>query len=164
MKRVTINTYVDMALGLFMLGLILTGLLMAFVVPPGTGHSLQVWTLGRHQWGTVHLWLAGGLIAAVVLHLVLHWGWVVAATLRALRRSARITPPRRRRIIGAVTSAALVLLVAGFLGLSTASVTAREDRARRGHGAHRAVDVDPGASHLDPARSSLGAPGRPQDR
>jgi hypothetical protein len=31
----------------------------------------------RHQWGTLHLWLAFALIALLILHLLLHTAWIV---------------------------------------------------------------------------------------
>ena len=37
-----------------------------------------LWGMGRHAWGEVHFWIAMVLIAAVALHLFLHWGWVTA--------------------------------------------------------------------------------------
>lgn len=63
-----------------------TGLLMALRLPPGSrgGRGLQALGMNRHEWGDVHLWIAYTFIAAILLHLILHWRWLwqVAASRR----------------------------------------------------------------------------------
>jgi Domain of unknown function (DUF4405) len=54
-----------------------TGVLMRYVLPPGSGHFLTLWGLDRHAWGVFHFWIAVALMAALALHLLLHWRWVV---------------------------------------------------------------------------------------
>ena len=46
-----------------------TGLVLHWVLPPGSGPS-------RHTWRDLHAWLALGFLGLVSLHLSLHWGWV----------------------------------------------------------------------------------------
>ena len=77
MSKSTTNFLVDtVALAAIVL-LSATGVLMRYVLPPGSGHFSQLWGMDRHQWGQVHFWLAVGLLSTVVLHLLLHWHWVV---------------------------------------------------------------------------------------
>jgi hypothetical protein len=67
-----------------------TGFVLKFVLPPGSGRiegagtgwraaqkpvSL-LWGGTRHDWGTVHLWLAVGFLAIVSLHVLFHWRWI----------------------------------------------------------------------------------------
>ena len=54
-----------------------TGVLMRYVLPPGSGHHTTIWTLDRHEWGTIHFWLAIVLLAVLACHLFLHWRWIV---------------------------------------------------------------------------------------
>jgi len=62
-----------------------TGFLMKYTLLPGYarqavyGRNVDMFFLGfdRHQWGTLHLWLAFVLIALLALHLVLHTAWIV---------------------------------------------------------------------------------------
>ena len=54
-----------------------TGVLMRYVLPPGSGHFLTLWGLDRHEWGLIHFWFAVAMMAALTLHLLLHWRWVV---------------------------------------------------------------------------------------
>jgi len=62
-----------------------TGFLMKYTLIPGKdrfavyGRNVELFFLGldRHEWGTLHLWLAFFLIALLVLHLVLHTAWII---------------------------------------------------------------------------------------
>jgi hypothetical protein len=55
-----------------------TGLLLAFRLLPGSrgGQGLEFYGWGRHDWGDVHFWVACGVIALAVVHLILNWAWV----------------------------------------------------------------------------------------
>ncbi|MCX6998235.1 MAG: DUF4405 domain-containing protein [Kiritimatiellaeota bacterium] len=53
-----------------------TGLLMHFVLPPGSGRA-TLWNMTRHAWGEVHFILALVILGVLSLHLVVHWRWIV---------------------------------------------------------------------------------------
>jgi hypothetical protein len=53
-----------------------TGVLMRYVLPPGSGRFTTLWTLDRHEWGSLHFWLAIVLLAVLAFHLFLHWRWI----------------------------------------------------------------------------------------
>ncbi len=81
MKRNTFHFWLDIALFLVMTIVILSGLVMKFLLPPGTGGRsggprLELGGLGRHDIGAIHFYLALALLAGLVLHLALHWKWV----------------------------------------------------------------------------------------
>ncbi len=85
MNRTKVNYVLDAALLLLGVAVLATGLLLAFVVPRGSGRrGVTLWGLGRHDWSDVHFWIAVSMVGAVVLHLVLHWDWVHATTGRYL--------------------------------------------------------------------------------
>ena len=77
MKRPNVNFAVD-CLGFagFVL-LTATGVLMRYVLPPGSGRSTTIWTLDRHEWGSVHFWIAIAFLAVLAFHLFLHWRWIM---------------------------------------------------------------------------------------
>jgi hypothetical protein len=77
MNRTLLNILVDLAVGLLFLGMIATGYLLRFPLPPGSNKTHSLWGLTRHQWGDVHFWISLGLVLMLVVHLVLHWNWVV---------------------------------------------------------------------------------------
>lgn len=77
MKRPNINFIVD-CLGFASFVLLSgTGVLMRYVLPPGSGHSTTIWTLDRHEWGSIHFWVAIAFLAVLAFHLFLHWRWIV---------------------------------------------------------------------------------------
>lgn len=88
LQRKHINFLVDalgFALFTFLIG---TGFLLRYALPPGSGgeagsHGGErvvkvLWGLTRHEWGSIHFWISVGLMAAMALHLILHWRWIVA--------------------------------------------------------------------------------------
>jgi len=83
--------------------LVATGALMKFVLPKGSGESLTVWGLGRHDWGSIHFWIAVGLLSAIALHLFFHWSWISAV----VRGRPRELGARRVKL-GLVAVAALL--------------------------------------------------------
>ena len=111
MKRPNVNFAID-CLGFagFVL-LTATGVLMRYVLPPGSGHFTTIWTLDRHEWGSIHFWIAIAFLMVLAPHLFLHWRWI--ATLMSGR-------PREgsgaRMALGTVGLVALVALaIAPFL-------------------------------------------------
>ncbi|HMB04500.1 MAG TPA: DUF4405 domain-containing protein, partial [Isosphaeraceae bacterium] len=53
-----------------------TGILLHYLLPPGSGHRMTIWGLDRHDWGRVHFWISVAFLGSLALHLVLHWKWV----------------------------------------------------------------------------------------
>lgn len=88
MKRLYVNLSVDIAATLLFLGMLATGFLLRFPLPAGTQRSHTLWGLSRHEWGTVHTWISFGLIAVLLLHLALHWRWIVCVVRRRFGRNA----------------------------------------------------------------------------
>jgi hypothetical protein len=91
MKRTDLNLFIDaLALAAVVL-LVSTGLLIEFRLPPGSGggglrgHGFgaanrpveTIWGWTRHEWGEVHFSIACVMILIVVVHLILHWKWIV---------------------------------------------------------------------------------------
>lgn len=83
--KARINFFVDALMLLVGSLLAGTGFLMKYTLLPGYarqavyGRNVDMFFLGfdRHQWGTLHLWLAFALIALLVVHLLLHTTWIV---------------------------------------------------------------------------------------
>ena len=78
MRKPTRNLIVDgLAFTGFLL-LVTTGVLMRYVLPPGSGRRAAIWGLDRHGWGDLHFWIAVTFLLVLALHLVLHWRWIVS--------------------------------------------------------------------------------------
>jgi hypothetical protein len=77
MARPTVNFVVDSFGFVGFVLLTATGVLMRYVLPPGSGRYTAIWTLDRHEWGSIHFWLAITFLAVLAFHLFLHWRWIV---------------------------------------------------------------------------------------
>jgi uncharacterized protein DUF4405 len=89
-RKNTWKRWSDLTLYLVSCALLGTGLLLAYRLPHGHGAGRMVTFLGygRHDWGTIHTWLAWVAIFLVVFHLILNREWLVE--IAASRRLARL--------------------------------------------------------------------------
>ena len=78
MRRPTLNLLIDAAAFVGFVFLVSTGVLMRYVLPPGSGRRTAVWGLDRHDWGTLHFWIAAVFLAVLAFHLVLHGKWILS--------------------------------------------------------------------------------------
>jgi hypothetical protein len=89
MKRTTLNFVVDVVSFIALLGLIFTGSIIKFILPPGSsglGREIsggrgrseikELWSMARHDWGDIHFYLAIAFVVLMAVHIILHWGWV----------------------------------------------------------------------------------------
>ena len=123
MRRSLLNIIIDALAAAVMLGMIATGIILRFTLPPGSGRALALWSLTRHQWGDLHFWLALAAVAIVALHLALHWTWVVSIVRRWMVGANQGLPSPRLRAIAAVATILIVgVAVAGFWYTSIQSI------------------------------------------
>ena len=106
MTRQSLNFAVDWFAYALLTALVGTGLLLHFRLPPGSG-AASLLSMTRHEWGEVHFWIAVGLSAAVLVHLLLHASWIKAMTLGNAKGAIR----SRRAWLG-IMAAGLLLAVA----------------------------------------------------
>jgi len=110
MNRRAINFTVDaVAFGCFVL-LTTTGVLMRYVLPPGSGRFTSVWGLDRHDWGALHFWIAVILFGVLAVHVFLHGRWIVSIMRRTPREGSGL-----RVALGVLGVAAVVALAAAPL-------------------------------------------------
>jgi len=89
MKRGTVNFVVDLISFVDLLGLVYTGFIMKYILPPGSaGHGYgfrggrgpgeikYLWSMTRHEWGSIHFYFALLFVILMVVHIVLHWNWI----------------------------------------------------------------------------------------
>ncbi len=77
MKRTTMNFIIDAVGFAGFVFLTATGVLVRYILPPGSGHHTTIWGLDRHEWGALHFWIAIAFLCVLALHLFLHWRWIV---------------------------------------------------------------------------------------
>ena len=125
MNRDTFNFVIDALTMLVMFGLVATGLIVRFVLPPGSGTWHLVWGYSRHDWGGLHFWLALGTAVLVIVHTALHWPWVCAIALRSVRRAAGESEPTsrlRRNLVGLGLLAFLLVFFSVFVWVARMNV------------------------------------------
>jgi len=161
-KKTKLNYAVDFITLLLILAMIGTGVVIRYVLPPGSGghgggERWLLWGLDRHDWGGLHFWLAVGLSAVMLLHVALHWKWICGVTRRWIGRlrdgGNRLA---RRTAYGLAFFVLVTLLLAGFVYLSYSSVEVLPGQSR-GHGRHLVSTSEPRAL---PARP-IAEPERP---
>lgn len=106
MKRTNLNFLVACTAFVGFVLLIATGVLIKYLLPPGSGRQTLIWGMDRHQWGDVHFWTAVAIVALMVLHVYLHWTWI-KIKVKGLRAEES-----GRRVAVAVVALLLVLTAA----------------------------------------------------
>jgi len=90
MSRSMLNFILDVVSFLNLSCLIFTGFIMKYILPPGTGgmgsvlhdgrgRGMNIKELGsmtRHEWGSIHFYLAVVFVVLIVIHIILHWSWI----------------------------------------------------------------------------------------
>ena len=89
MKKITRSFIVDCAGFISFLGLVTTGSVIKYVLPPGSGgrgramhdgrggeHIKSLLSLGRHDWGEIHFCFAVAFATLIVIHIILHFDWI----------------------------------------------------------------------------------------
>ena len=92
MNRTFRNLIVDLAAAFLFLGMMATGYILRFPLPPGTNKVLTLWGFTRHQWGGIHFWLSSCFLGIVFVHIVLHWQWLVTVIGRRFHLVATSRP------------------------------------------------------------------------
>ena len=86
MKKKTQNYFLFIIL--FSLGLFqaVSGFVLWFALPHsggggrGSGSIATFWALSRDTWISLHDWVSVLLVIVVILHIILHWTWIVHMT------------------------------------------------------------------------------------
>jgi hypothetical protein len=132
MNKARLNYWVDMATGLAFVLSAASGL--AFLLPSSLSDGqLRILGISYQAWNQLHTWSSLVMVVGALLHLALHWQWVVSMTKKTLRGAVSspntITQPTggaltRRRLLqlGGLGLASGIALV-GFRALSDAAAT-----------------------------------------
>ena len=129
MKRTNVNFLVDALALVALVFLAATGAVIRYVLPAGSGNTRALWGLDRHGWGHVHFWIAIAFCVAMVVHLVLHWGWITCVVRWDTRGRSK-----GRAVLALIAMIALLALAAApFFG----TVEEIEEGRRGGRGRER---------------------------
>ena len=92
MNRTFLNLLIDLCAACLFLAMFLTGYILRFPLPPETNKTFSLWGLTRHEWGAIHFWISLGLIAIILVHLALHWAWIVSVIGKRLGAASKTHP------------------------------------------------------------------------
>lgn len=116
MKRASLISLIDIIGFIAFVFLTSSGILLYYLLPPGSGRWAQLWEMNRHQWGEIHLWLALLFFALMALHLFTHWHFILALFKGRAREGVRL-----HTALGLLGLLAVLLLAAAPL-VSTVEV------------------------------------------
>ena len=88
MSRGTLRYWLDVLMGLMALVLAISSALLWVVFPRG-------YFAARAAWVAIHKWVGLALGIAVLVHLALHWRWLIHMTQRHLGRSGNQAKPAK---------------------------------------------------------------------
>ncbi len=135
MNRTIANIIIDIIAAFQFLGMIATGYILRFPLPPGSNKTLSLWGCTRHQWGNVHFWISLGLLVVLIVHLVLHWNWIVTVIGKRCHMVKTAHPSLIRS--GILTGGIVVLFIALFAWTAQNSVKEIASPMRGKHFGHR---------------------------
>lgn len=122
MNRTEKNFFIDSIAFIGFVLLTSTGILMRYVLPPGSGRWKVIWGLDRHEWGSIHFWISIIFLSVLTIHLVLHWRWIATFLKRRPREGSGL-----RAGLGIVGLAGLIALAIAPL-VSTVETTAVKEK------------------------------------
>jgi ABC-type dipeptide/oligopeptide/nickel transport system permease subunit len=85
-RKATRNYILALVMALLALFQAVSGFVLWLVLPRGGGYQGGGSTAGgtflwsRDSWMNIHDWTAVALVVIVVIHIILHWGWIVRIT------------------------------------------------------------------------------------
>ena len=77
MKRSTLILLIDGISFACFLFLTTSGILLHYLLPPGSGKWSDIWNMDRHEWGNIHFIISVVFFSVLSLHLVLHWKVII---------------------------------------------------------------------------------------
>ena len=107
MRKVSQNFVIDLLGLVCFVFLVSTGVIMYYLLPAGSGHSMGIWGLDRHGWGDIHFYVAVTFLAVIAFHLIWHWRWITGFLLGKRRQEYN-----RRAVLSII--GVVALLAIGF--------------------------------------------------
>jgi ABC-type dipeptide/oligopeptide/nickel transport system permease subunit len=76
-RKATRNYVLALIMGLLALFQAITGFVLWLALPRGRGAGGGTFLWDRDTWIDLHNWTAVALVVIVLIHVILHWGWIV---------------------------------------------------------------------------------------
>ncbi len=97
-NKVRLNYALDVVIGCAFILAAITGILFLFTGSGGyqggrnPGFQTEMLGITRSTWSDLHTWTGLIMIVGVVIHLALHWNWIVCVTKRLLESGRSAQP------------------------------------------------------------------------
>lgn len=75
-KKSKLIILVDITAFISFIFVVSTGVLMRYVLPAGSGSSVELLGMSRHEWGDIHFYITFIFLAILSFHLFLHWRFI----------------------------------------------------------------------------------------
>ena len=104
MSKTKLNYLLDGVIAVAFIASTLTGVVFLFAGSGGyqggrnPGFQTEILGVARSTWSDLHAWVSLVMIAGVVIHLALHWNWIVCVTKRIIKDSRRAAPSREQDV------------------------------------------------------------------
>lgn len=126
MKKIFFNISIDVLSFVFLVMMLSTGLLLKFILPPGSGHHTMFLSgsgrqqktidlfmgLSRHEWGQIHFVLACFFLLILICHLLLHRQWIKTVIVNKMKDSH---PLLRKVILGLLLIFVVIIMALPWL-------------------------------------------------
>ena len=130
MKKPAFHLILDTAAFAAFVLLTSTGVLMRYVLPPGSGRRTTIWDLSRHDWGEIHFWISMVFLGLLAVHLLVHRRWIATVIQGRPREGSGL-----RIALGVVGLLAILAAAAApFLADVERAPAGGEHRGRAAHG------------------------------
>ena len=73
MKKSNLIAFIDIAAFISFIFVVSTGVLMRYLLPPQSGHSIEIFGMSRHEWGDIHFYFTFMFLVILSIHLIFHW-------------------------------------------------------------------------------------------
>ena len=86
MDKLKLNYIIDFFALIFFLVTSVTGLIIFLFLPSGVrqGRFQELFGITKEVWNFIHTWSGILMFVLVVIHLILHWNWIVCMTKNVL--------------------------------------------------------------------------------
>lgn len=102
MSRTKLNYWLDAVIAVAFIASALSGVVFLFAGSGGyqggrnPGFLTEILGIQRTVWSDLHTWVSLVMIAGVVIHLLLHWNWIVCMTKRIVGGPERVSGAREQ--------------------------------------------------------------------
>lgn len=79
MHKDRVNYFVDVLMGISFIIVGISGIFKFWVIPWSSPMQSFLW-ISKPLWADLHDWSGVALVAAVFLHLILHYSWIITET------------------------------------------------------------------------------------